>query len=1027
MSIYAGRSPARCSSSSSPRSPSPTHARPGPASRRGPRWPRTPWRAPGPQQLRTVPADAFPPHQGFGDARFGVVQASDAAGEADQVHAGFERVQIPWNYLQPTGPDQWNSMVMLQDRPIDHELAHGRHLFGVLLGVPGWAAQHPSLGGASVPKGIDLPWNDPKNYWGQFVYHAVRHYAGRIDTFAVLNEVNIAGGRYHQFAGTPAQYAQMLRVAYLAAHAANPRVAVHIYGDNAYEDYGRWFGQTLDALAAFPRARDNNLFFDAAELHLYDSLLLWPRIFFIWHNIMFIWHNIMRAHGIDKPIWVTETNVSAREDTVRHVVASDDNAPPAVQSAFIVQGFAAALGLGAPRVEIYKMRDSAGANAELLGLTRADGSVRAVATAFATANRWFAGVTAARYDPGSQSPNPSSPSNALGDAHQPLYRVTMERPGQEIQVLWDHSTRSIAATVPALGNSALVVQPNGTQRTVHASGGAFHLRLDAATDRSHAHPGGFDIGGAPLIVVQDLPGRQHVPGLHPLYVERNRGVGAADTLGPVTSIATSPAFPTVRVVADTVHDRVLIEDVSGRVTARVGTTGGAPGRFRGPAGAAVGPDGTFYVADEGNARVQEFDLFGRLLGGFGTYDGGGNQAAALRAPSAVAVAPDNTLYVADTLNNRVQEFDRAGAYLAQIGGGGLTLRWPTGVAVTSDGRVAIADAGDGRVVLSANPKTFLDSTPLAAGIAGPGGLAIAPDGSYWVADTRHNRVVQLDATGHQLAAYGSAGHGRGQFEGPLGLAFGPDGNLYVTDAGNNRIQALTPAGHVVGVIGSQGKGPGQFLGPHGVSVDRDGTVWVADTFNNRVQHLRFNARDGTSRVIDASVATGINGVWGVAADGQGGVYYSGRYAQRVYHRHKDGSTVVLGGPGIGSGEFMHPGLLAAAPGMSAVYVGDEDNKRVQVIVGDRIAGQRGNGSTGASGLGDPAAVAVAHDGSLAVLDAARLRIVRYQGAGAGASTSLTTPGAPGVPLSLAADGRGLVVAIVDPLRGTSRQQRLTVR
>lgn len=1013
---------------------------------------------PGPQALRRVPANAFPIHQGFGDARFGVVQAFAAPAVADSLHVGWERVQILWPLLQPDSPLQWDYNATGQDRAFDHEIAQGRHLVGVLLGVPAWAAQNPRDGSAAVPRNIDLPWSDARNYWGQFVYRAVRHYAGRIDTFIVLNEVNIATGTFHQFRGSVAQYAQILRVAYLAAHAANPHVEIHIYGDNTYADYGAWFDQTLDALARYPGARDHGLFFDAAEMHLYTSVLQWPRIFGIWRADML-------AHGIDKPIWVSETNVAPRDDPVR---PSTDprtrglNAPLALQPAFLVQSFAASLGLGAPRVEVYLMRDNPGRDAELLGLVRYDGSLRPEATTFAVINRWLAGVWATRYDPGSEP---------LNDGH-PLWRVTMERPGQEISVIWNGSGRAITAAVPAVAATATVVQPSGATATVRARGGAFAFSLAAATDPDAQSPPHFKIGGTPLIVVQDLPPGRHVPGLRPLFVEQDRTTGVGTALGAISSVALAPDGSGTRVVADTSHDRVLVEDAAGHLRAQIGRTGGDPGQFRGPAGLAIGADGTLYVADQGNARIQEFDLSGHLLGGFGQYDDPLHPMASLKAPAAVAAAPDGTIYVldeaqdavlhftrmgaflgrwgasgygtgqfdgpsglavdrsgtvyvADTLNNRVEAFDRTGQFIGQVGigrvgAGGDSLHWPVAVAPLSDGSVAISDAGNARVVVAANPRTYLGAVSL-AGLQRPAGLATAPDGSYYVSDSAGNQLVHLDAAGHRLASFGTRGRGPGQVLNPMGLALGSDGTLYVADAGNNRIDVLrTAIGKLTFVrsFGHQGQGPGQFLGPQQVALAPDGTLWVADTANARIQHLRS---DGT--VIDATVITHVGGAWGVVSDGHDGVYYAVRYGQTVKHWTPRGTqTFGSGQAGTGSGEFNHPGALAAAAGGQVVYVVDEGNQRLQVIANGTVVGQRGGADPAAGGLDDPVAVAVAPDHTIAVLDTARRRIVRYEGASGSGFQIITVPD---TPLGLGADSHGLVVCVYDPVVGRGQQRVLT--
>jgi DNA-binding beta-propeller fold protein YncE len=93
-----------------------------------------------------------------------------------------------------------------------------------------------------------------------------------------------------------------------------------------------------------------------------------------------------------------------------------------------------------------------------------------------------------------------------------------------------------------------------------------------------------------------------------------------------------------------------------------------------------------------------------------------------------------------------------------------------------------------------------------------------------------------------------------------------------------------------------------------------------------------------------------------------------------------GDAQVWGGLGSAVGEFAHPADLVAAPDGSAVYIVDEDNARVEVLFGGRMSGERGAANPGPTGLADPVAVAVAPDGSIAVLDAGRRRIVRFQGA-----------------------------------------------
>ena len=81
--------------------------------------------------------------------------------------------------------------------------------------------------------------------------------------------------------------------------------------------------------------------------------------------------------------------------------------------------------------------------------------------------------------------------------------------------------------------------------------------------------------------------------------------------------------------------------------------GSGDGQVDSPRGVAVRADGTVYVADTGNSRIQVFDAGGAFLGTWGDHGSGAGQ---FRLPVGVAVSPTGIVYVADPLNHRVQAF-----------------------------------------------------------------------------------------------------------------------------------------------------------------------------------------------------------------------------------------------------------------------------------------------------------------------------------------------------------------------------------
>jgi len=85
----------------------------------------------------------------------------------------------------------------------------------------------------------------------------------------------------------------------------------------------------------------------------------------------------------------------------------------------------------------------------------------------------------------------------------------------------------------------------------------------------------------------------------------------------------------------------------------IGKAGTEDGAFNGPQGVAVDRDGSIYVADTRNSRIQKFLPDGTFLFSLGEAGTGAGQFS---FPQAVAIHPDGELYVADTQNRRIQIF-----------------------------------------------------------------------------------------------------------------------------------------------------------------------------------------------------------------------------------------------------------------------------------------------------------------------------------------------------------------------------------
>lgn len=132
---------------------------------------------------------------------------------------------------------------------------------------------------------------------------------------------------------------------------------------------------------------------------------------------------------------------------------------------------------------------------------------------------------------------------------------------------------------------------------------------------------------------------------------------------------------------------------SGADMQRLGTRGSEPGQFNIPLQASVAPDGTLYVNDSGNFRVQAFTPQGQLKFHFGTL---GRYPGQFARAKGVANDADGNIYVVDAAFGNFQIFDPNGQLLLFIGQRGEAGRaahymLPSGIAVDEDGRVYVVD------------------------------------------------------------------------------------------------------------------------------------------------------------------------------------------------------------------------------------------------------------------------------------------------------------------------------------------------
>jgi DNA-binding beta-propeller fold protein YncE len=229
-----------------------------------------------------------------------------------------------------------------------------------------------------------------------------------------------------------------------------------------------------------------------------------------------------------------------------------------------------------------------------------------------------------------------------------------------------------------------------------------------------------------------------------------------------------------------------------------------------PLGLAADAAGNVYVADSGNGCIRRVDTYGRTsvlagaCGAHGAVDGGG-AAARFMWPAGLALA-GTALYVADTGANAVRRIDVADPNLPVTT---LTpaVTQPTGVAVAADGTVYVAETGNARVVALARGALQVVAGGLTGFADGPGpaarvlpvlGLAVLPDGGLAIADTGNYRVrVVRGGAVTTLAGSGRYGARNGPGDAadlvlPTGIAVDSLGRILVADTGTSTVRRITP-------------------------------------------------------------------------------------------------------------------------------------------------------------------------------------------------------------------------------------------
>jgi uncharacterized protein (TIGR03437 family) len=323
-----------------------------------------------------------------------------------------------------------------------------------------------------------------------------------------------------------------------------------------------------------------------------------------------------------------------------------------------------------------------------------------------------------------------------------------------------------------------------------------------------------------------------------------------------------------------------------------------------PLGTAIGPDGSLYIADYGNARIRKVSLSGVITTYAGTStagflgDGGPATSARLNGPFTITFDSKGALYIVDYLNRRIRKVGTDGVITTVAGSGNFTVSGDGGLATATDmvpGFVAVGP--DGSIYFSDDGYTAQGSHRLrkvapnglvstvagdkTSGFTGDGGAATSAElrsvdgvaidsvGNIFIAESDGARIRKVAPNGI-ITTYagtgvgGSAGDGgpalAAQFNLPTGLLEDSQDNLYVVDTNNRKIRKITPvptptipatSAVTPSFLGRSNFGSNMFVEIYGTNLAATSRQWASSDFNGASAPTKL---DGVSVTVNGKPA-----------------------------------------------------------------------------------------------------------------------------------------------------------------------------
>jgi peptidylamidoglycolate lyase len=226
------------------------------------------------------------------------------------------------------------------------------------------------------------------------------------------------------------------------------------------------------------------------------------------------------------------------------------------------------------------------------------------------------------------------------------------------------------------------------------------------------------------------------------------------------------------------------------------------GMFLVPHGITIDGDNNLWLTDVGLQQVFKFSHDGKLLLTLGQPRVGGWDATHFNQPTDIAIRTDGSFYVSDGyVNSRVALFDPRGRLTMEWGSKGTgdgQFSNPHGLAFGPGGDIFVADRENSRIQVFDQHGAFKRQWLGARDMGRVFAVAVDAGRSIYVGvrradyDPPSNGVLKLDRDWHTVASIGFGAAGDPVFNAVHDLAVARDGSIYVAETRTKRVVKLRP-------------------------------------------------------------------------------------------------------------------------------------------------------------------------------------------------------------------------------------------